>query len=108
MNDNQPAAKPQRDSDDRRVFRVPIVLTVTADLFVLAPDLTEARRQAKLADANDYFDFNPETIWIPDGEDTERLRFTDVVVSVVDLSGIIPDQSRKPNDHPDFIILPKR
>lgn len=101
MNDNQPA-------DDRRVFRVPIVLTVTCDLFVLASDLTEARRQAKLSDANEYFDFNPECIWIPDGEDTQRLRFDDVVVSVVDLSCIIPDQSRNPTDHPDFIVTPRR
>ena len=95
------------DTHPRRIFRVPLALTVRADLFVLADDLVEARRQAKLADASRYYDFRPDLIWIPDGEDTRRLKFTDVIVSVVDLSGITPTTAPA-NSHPDFMPQPKR
>lgn len=98
---------PPHPTDSLRVFRVPIALTVHGSLFVLADDLVEARRQARLADVNDHFDFNGETIWIPNGDDVNRLQFLDVVVSVVDLSGIIPS-GRPANEHPDFLPEPRK
>jgi hypothetical protein len=93
-NDNNPRGP-------RRVYRVPVALTVLSDVFVLADSIEEARRQARIVDINAMFGFTPLTVHA-NRDDEAELRFNDVVVSVIDISGITLT-TRPPNEHPDFI-----
>lgn len=90
-----------------RVYRIPVVLTVRSQLFVLADDVGEACRQSQLIDPDDLFTFDPTTIT---SLNVRRLKFDDIIVAFADhrSARLLPTSSYHPNKHPDFVRVPRK
>lgn len=110
MNDNDTNLNlPLKDvefayDDRRRVYAIPVKLTLECTLFILATDTNHAVRAATLVDLQDYFAFDTDSLHT---DSDGLLKINDVhtspiLVSVVDLTQLTSEEY-PPNTHPDFV-----
>lgn len=94
---------------ERRIFAVPCRLHVECTLYILATDLTHARRVVSLVNLQDYLTFDNHSV-TTDGP--RLLRVNDVVTFSIDpgVADIVPLSTDEypPNTHPDFAGQPIR
>jgi hypothetical protein len=100
---------------ERRVFAIPIALTIKATVYVLAHDLREARSAAsRLREKGleegliaDYVTLEPHAIRT---HDNAIIHFDDLELSVIDISGthIVSADTYQPSTHPMWTGEPRR
>jgi hypothetical protein len=91
----------------RHVYSVPVTLTVTTTLFVLAEDRDGAAEAAAATDLEDHFTFNTTALTL---HQEGVMRIEDVKASLAAVSGItqLPATTYAPNEHPDFVGIPTK
>jgi hypothetical protein len=108
MSDHQDPQLPPHDDDfddTRRVFAVPVSYIVSAEIYILAHDIVEARKTARDLNLNDNIVIEPEHFYV---DATDRVKLLDVIPAVIDLVTVHPVNvtDYDPTDHPDWCPVP--